>query len=220
MTKTRVLLAIFVLVVAVALTALAAIRATRPERPDLSNARQWSLIKIDRAASSPKEIRVYVAKHLSSTWDPYTVEQNKIAVFQDGKSLEFMWPSDREYAAGWCEIVRLPSGGVVVLLFESAESLRVVLFDHGQFVFRPDKDELFSATEIKYAGVNHDGIPEFVVTEADKRRTLRWTPEAGFAETPESRDHTKLEGEGSDRQSFAQIRTDTRTTPSNTATTR
>ncbi len=188
MTKTRGFLAIIILVVVVALTALGTIRAMRPGPPDLSNPRQWSLIKIDRAAFSPKEIRVYVAKHLSSTWDPYTVEQNKIAVFQDGKSLEFMWPSDREYAAAWCEIVRLPDGRVEVLLFESAASMRLVLFDHGKFVFRPDKDELLSTGEIAYSDLNHDGIPEFVVTEAGKRRTLRWTPEAGFAEMSESRD--------------------------------
>ena len=182
MTKKSVLLVIGALVLVVLISALGTIRAMRPSRPDLSQTREWTLVKVEQAASSPREIRIYLLKHLSSTWDPYTVEQNKIVVLQEEKPQEFMWPSDREYAAGWCEVVRLSGGRAAVLLFESPASLRIVLFDNGRFVFRPDKDELLSATDIRYTGTGRDGLPEFAISEAGTTRTLRWAPESGFAE--------------------------------------
>jgi hypothetical protein len=185
--RTSVLWAIVVLVVAT-LSALGTIRAIRPARPDLSNTREWTLIKLDRAASSPKEMRVYLPKHLSSTWDPYTVEQNKIVAVQDGRSFEFMWPTDRQYAAGWSEVIRLPDGRVEVLLFESPSSVRLVLFNQGQFSYRPEKDELLSVGEITYSGLDHDGVPEFVATEGGRQKLLRWAPEAGFTEVSEPTD--------------------------------
>jgi hypothetical protein len=177
---------VVVLFIVAGLSAWGTIRAIRLAPPDLANAREWTLIKVDRAASIPKGIRVYMFKHLSSTWDPYTVEQNKIIVMQDEKPLEYMWPSDRQYAAGWCEVIRLRDNKIEVLLFESPSSMRVVLYDKGQFVFRPDKDELLSTSEIAYSDLDHDGAPEFIVTEQGRQKVLRWEPQTGFAEVARS----------------------------------
>jgi hypothetical protein len=179
--RTNVLWVIVVLIIA-ALVAWGTVRAVRPAPPDLSNLRKWTLVKLDRADSSPKEIRVYIFKHLSSTWDPYTVEQNKIVAVQDEKPFEYMWPNDRQYAAGWCEVIRLPDNKIEVLLFESPSSMRLVFYNQGRFVFRPDKDELLSTGEITYSDLDHDGVPEFIVKEKEMQKVLRWEPETGFAE--------------------------------------
>lgn len=187
--KTIMFWVVIVLVVA-ALSAWGTICAIRPAAPDLSDTREWTLIKLDRADSSPKEIRVYMFKHFSSTWDPYTVEQNKIIAVQDERPLEYLWPSDRQYAAGWCEVIRLPDNKIELLLFESPSSMRLVLYNQGQFVFRPDKDELLSAGEITYSDLDHDGVPEFIVMEQGGQKALRWEPEMGFAEVAKPNERT------------------------------
>jgi hypothetical protein len=170
-----------VLLVAV-ISILGTLYLIRSEAPDLSNQREWTLIKNDRSAETQRDIRVYFLKHLSSRWDPYTVEQNKIIVSQGEKSLEFMWPRDNEYAGGWCEIARLPDHRAAILLFEGTTSLRIVLFQDSQFVFRSDKDELISTSDIRWQGLTPDGVLQFNIGDAGIVKTLRWTPKVGFAE--------------------------------------
>jgi hypothetical protein len=183
MTKKCVLFVIASLLLVAVLSILGTVYAIRPEPPDLSNQQEWTLIKDDRSAEDPKAIQVYLLKHLSNKWDPYTVQQNKIVVSHGEKSLEFMWPRDNQYAAGWCEISRLSNARAAILLFEGTTSLRIVFFEDHQFIFRSDKDELISTAEIQRQGLTSEGVLEFSVTEAGKLKTLRWTPQSGFAES-------------------------------------
>jgi hypothetical protein len=183
MTKRYALSGIAALLLIAVLSILGALYSIRSEPPDLSNQQEWTLIKNDRSAETPKDIRVYILKHLSSRWDPFTVEQNKIIVSQGEKSAEFMWPRDNEYAGGWCEVARFPDHRIAILLFEGATSLRIVLFENSQFIFRSGKDELISTSDIQWQGVKPAGVLEFNVTEAGKLKKLMWTPQSGFAES-------------------------------------
>jgi hypothetical protein len=182
MTKRCAFLGIAALLLVAVLSILGTLYSIRSEPPDLSNQQEWTLIKNDQSAENPRNIRVYILKRLSSKWDPYTVEQNKIIVSQGEKSVEFIWPRDNEYSGGWCEIARLSDHQAAILLFDGTTSLRIVLFENSQFIFRSGKDELISASEIHWQGVNPTGALEFYVTEAGKLKTSMWTPQSGFTE--------------------------------------
>jgi hypothetical protein len=183
MTKRCVFLGIAALLLVAVLSILGTLYSIRSEPPDLSNPQEWTLVKNDQSAETPGDIRVYILKHLSNKWDSYTVQQNKIVVSHGEKSAEFIWPRDDEYAGGWCEIARFPDRRAAILLFEGTTSLRIVLLENTHFIFRSDKDELISASEIQWQGVKSTGVLEFNVIEAGKLKTLVWTPQSGFAES-------------------------------------
>lgn len=151
---------------------------TRPERPDFASPTEWTLIKMGRVTTSPAEIAVYLFNREPAVWDSRDVLQNKIVAREGGREYVYMWRSNNDYAAGWCELVASTPGAVAVVLFESDAAARVVHYSRGQFVFRGDKDELIATHALRYQDVDRDGVPEFV--DLDARKIWRWNPTEGF----------------------------------------
>jgi hypothetical protein len=165
------------LVVAVAVTAIVAIQSTRPAPPDPSNDETWILVKKD--VQSDTEVRVYVVEHRSTTWDPHDLAQNKIVVTSRTVERQFNWPSDQNFAGGWCEVIHGRDGSIAIILFGSEKVVRVVAFINGRFVFRPQNDELVSDGALTYTA-GQLGELVFEVREADRRGAWQWTPRTGF----------------------------------------
>jgi hypothetical protein len=151
---------------------------TRPEPPDFASPTEWTLIKVGRVATSATEIAVYLFNREPSVWDSRDVLQNKIVAREGSTQHVYMWPSNNDYAAGWCELVASEPGAVAIVLFESDAAARVVHYSRGQFVFRLDKDELIVPHALRYEDVNSDGVKEFVDVGAHK--AWRWNSTEGF----------------------------------------
>ena len=164
--------------------------------PNLENPDEWTLVKFfrkERPGQGELTIHVYLYKRLSGQGDPYTVMQNKIVVNENGADHVFMWPEDREYAGGWCEILELAKdGSIQILLYWDTTSLRVLTYANGKFSYRPDKDDLLSLEyDLFPRDLDGDGKYEFLdgnhVGELGGRgptipHVKQWTAEQGFVD--------------------------------------
>jgi hypothetical protein len=169
--------------VVVVIVAIVVVHVMRPEPPDLGDENTWMLLKND--IQDDIQVKVYVAKRLSTTWDPYDLTQNKIVVRTASGVHEFQWPYNYEYAGAWCEIVHGPNTSIAVVLFERENAVRVVSFVGGHFSFRPAKDRLLGDHDLAIVSQQTANLT-FEIREVIQRRGLqavgkwRWTPESGF----------------------------------------
>ncbi|HEX9983550.1 MAG TPA: hypothetical protein VGF69_09810 [Thermoanaerobaculia bacterium] len=162
----------------VALLLLVGFVVTRPQSADFNDPTQWTLVKIGKVHSTPAEVRVYIYNREPSIWDSHNILQNKVVVADGRREYVYMWPSNDDYAAGWCELFAPDGGGVAIALFERGVIARVVHYSNGEFKFRRNNDEVVATREFKYADLNKDGRPEF--SDDGTGRTWQWTVAEGF----------------------------------------
>lgn len=177
--------------------ALVTLRVMRPDPPDLSNIQNWTLIKSFHGQLHPRETpvtaRVYVYRKFSDGRDPYTVLQNRIEVIkEDGSQEVFQWPTNEEYAAGWCEIMDVDGDqNKEFLLFMTPLDVSIVRYASGRLDFRPKLDGNVSMEgDIRLLDLDKDGIVEFVVgqpvyepsleTYFEVPRIRHWSAPKGF----------------------------------------
>ena len=180
------------MVVVVVITATVVAHVMRPTPPDLGDANTWMLLKND--IQDDIQVKVYVARRLSTTWDPYDLAQNKIVVRTASGVHEFQWPYNYEYAGSWCEIVHGPNTSIAVVLLAGENVVRVVSFVSGRFSFRPVKDELLRDHELAIVPKQTTDLAFDIreVTPPGGRQAggnWRWTPETGFIRVATRENH-------------------------------
>ncbi len=155
---------------------------------------QWLLIKWFDGELLPghrSEVRVYVAHHLSGDGQAVTYLQNKFEVTTDGKPLEYLWPDDKTFAAGWCEILDLDRNGRKEFMVGSNRIIRIVSYDGHSMLFRPREDEITSINyDIGPFDLKHDVGFEFIVDDpivsgavnVSVPRAKAWKADAGFTD--------------------------------------
>lgn len=161
----------------IALLLLVAFFLTRPTPPNFDDPIQWTLIKAGRVRPSASEITVYLYNREPGRWDSRDILQNRIVVNDSGKQYVYIWPTNDDYAAGWCELLPLNDGSIGIALFERDAVVRMVRYAGGQFHFRLGKDELIAANKLRYEDVTGDGRPDFVDYG---RNVWLWSVASGF----------------------------------------
>jgi hypothetical protein len=143
-----------------------------PQPPNLDDPVGWIAIKFYKGLLDPQDGEltawVGVMARFSNERDPYTVLQNKIEIHNEGRTFRFLWPDDKTYAAGWCDIADVDGDGrKEFLLYAGTGSLRIVSFSKGHFYYRPRADELFSLDyHVGPMDLDNDGAPEFIEDES------------------------------------------------------
>jgi hypothetical protein len=90
-------------------------------------------------------VSVSVVLRISNGEYPYTIYQNKIEIRKGDATYSFLWPDDKTYAAGWCEIADVDGDGrKEFLMYAGTQAVRIVSFSGGQFLYRQKLDELSS----------------------------------------------------------------------------
>lgn len=197
----------------------------RPKPVNLSDSQNWLLIREYRGVLDPSEGEAKVQVSAISRWSGEgggeTIQQNKIELTKNNHSVTFMWPDQKEYAGGRCEILDLNNDGLKEFaFFDNSNTVRIVSYSHGAYQFRRKVDELFSVefgsgpTDLK-----NDGRLEFVSSEnfpesQDGERieiphVMIWSETKGFADVssefgsyyatqilPALRERTKRENNG------------------------
>jgi hypothetical protein len=139
---------------------------------------QWTLLKIGKISSTPAEVKVYIYNREPSLWDSHDILQNKIVVADGGRRYVYMWPSNEDYSAGWCELFAPDGGGIAIALFERGVVARVVHYSNGEFTFRRNDDEVIATREFRYVDLDDDGKPDF--EDKGTVRRWQWSVASGF----------------------------------------
>lgn len=154
----------------------------RSEKGELYN-EGWLLIK-KSSLPNGDTIRVFQYNIEMGALGSQQIMQNRISVKGDGREAEFSWETGREFSGGWSEVVLLEDGSIAVVLFHGEWGVRVVRYKDGVFVFRPEKDELTSATELSLGRIASDGVR---VKEDESGQIWIWGPSSGFLPDAKSR---------------------------------
>jgi hypothetical protein len=202
MYKTYLLVA-FLCIVSFGTGLIAAFSFLTPPQLSLENQANWVLIRSFRGVLDPSEgivtANVYVISYPSTGLDPHEVFQNRIDVMSSRGTATFSWPTIKEYAAGWCEIVDVDGDTHrEFLLFHGVRALRIVSYSSGVFTFREDRDEVHSLRgNLQLLDVDDDGRFEFVDDESIEAATVapgasvepgirQWDRPRGFYDAPDS----------------------------------
>ena len=153
---------------------------TRPTPPNLSNINEWTLVKAAYVNLPPRglDLKVYLYKRDSTESDPYDVRQNKIVVQEGDSRVEFMWPSEYDFAGAWVEVFQRSERSIAIVLFDGEYAARVVSYEAGAFRYRVREDELISPRPLRYERSRGVETPRFI--DPSTGASWRWNAAAGF----------------------------------------